>query len=249
MNIWDSVQRGLEKASNEAARIARIQRLRSTIDNLNRQVSTQQDALLARAIETFLEGRMVQPELLPICQELVSLQQRLAQAQSELKLQQQQASSPTTQTASDPTLPATPITGPGSGNEAAPTVYTPPPPPYYQPYADPTMPVPVPPPPPGVEPFDISTLETKVIEGEAQPVTGKRLCPTCGEEALPGHAYCQNCGAFLEGREAAHLPTVRASNSEGTTPPGGQGEALSKPEEDQGTIRGPEVDGAPTGED
>ena len=41
MPLWDSVQRSLEKASQEAARIAKTQRLRSTIDGLTRQVNTQ----------------------------------------------------------------------------------------------------------------------------------------------------------------------------------------------------------------
>src|SRR5689334_5657965 len=80
MNLWDSVHRGLEKASQEAARIARIQRLRSTVDTLHRQISNQQGMLIASAMETFREGRMVQGELLPICQELASLQLQLEQA-------------------------------------------------------------------------------------------------------------------------------------------------------------------------
>src|SRR5579859_2363353 len=107
MNIWDSVHRGLEKASHEASRIARTQRLRSTIDGLNRQITTQQGSLLTRAMELFSTGRLTQSELLPLCQEMANLQQQLAQAHHELKQLQAQAPATPGQNA-----PATPPTGP-----------------------------------------------------------------------------------------------------------------------------------------
>ncbi len=218
MNIWDSVHRGLEKASHEAARIARVQRLRTTIDTLNRQVYTQQGTLLARTMEAFHEGRLIQSELLPLCQELATLQQQLEQAQNELKQPQNQGP----MTASPSSAPTTPITAfvsdPLATTQPEPMYQmyadqAPPPPPPYQPYATPT--IPVPPPPPSLEPVDLGSMETQAIERETPPpAPGQRLCLQCGSTAPASQLYCQNCGALLENREAAHLPTVRASNSE-----------------------------------
>ena len=174
MNIWDSVHRGLEKASHEAARIARVQRLRTTIDTLNRQVYTQQGTLLARTMEAFHEGRLIQSELLPLCQELATLQQQLEQAQNELKQPQNQGP----MTASPSSAPTTPITAfvsdPLATTQPEPMYQmyadqAPPPPPPYQPYATPT--IPVPPPPPSLEPVDLGSMETQAIERETPNVS------------------------------------------------------------------------------
>jgi hypothetical protein len=222
MNIWDSVHRGLEKASQEAARIARIQRLRTTVDTLNRQIYSQQGTLIARAMETFREGRMVQSELLPICQELASLQLQLEQTQNELKQPQNQGPI-TTPSSVPPTIPALPITGPGSetltNTQPAPTYQNftepAPPPSEYQLYANPTIPVPPPPPPPVLEPGNIDAMATTIIGGEKFPATNEqRSCPQCGDIALASQTYCQNCGTLLENREAAHLPTQRSGPGE-----------------------------------
>jgi hypothetical protein len=217
MNIWDSVHRGLEKASQEAARIARIQRLRSTVDTLNRQIYDQQGLLIAKAMETFREGRMVQGELIPICQELANFQQQLEQAQNELKQPQNQGAA-ITPSSVPPTIPAMPITGPGNETitnpQTAPayqnfTEQAPPPAPEYQFYANPTIPAP-PPPPPFSEAGPIGAPETTAVDRERLPVsTGQYPCPRCGNIALVSQAYCQNCGTLLANPEAAHLPTLR----------------------------------------
>ena len=56
MNIWDSVQRGLEKATHEAARIAKAQRLRTTLEGLSKQIEMQQGAIVSKAMELFQHG-------------------------------------------------------------------------------------------------------------------------------------------------------------------------------------------------
>ena len=91
MPLWDSVQRSLEKASQEAARIARTQRLRSIIDGLSRQINTQNNAIVNKAMDLFVSGQLTQSELLPLCQEMMNLHQQLNQAQNELKQLQAQA--------------------------------------------------------------------------------------------------------------------------------------------------------------
>ncbi len=201
MNIWDSVQRGLEKATQEATRIARTQRLRSTIDGLTRQMHTQEEDLLARTLEVFAAGHLIQGELIPICQELTRLQQQLEQNRQELAQLQSQGAQPTgTGQAAIPS--------PGSytsGTDLSPTTYAPPP--DYKPY-DATMPAPLPPPPPGVEPLTISSFHTV---RETASDNEKQLCKQCGTELVPGNAYCHNCGAAVQSGDASYQPTIRGS--------------------------------------
>jgi hypothetical protein len=211
MNIWDSVQRGLEKATHEAGRIARIQRLRSTIDNLSRQTTIQQSNLITKAMEVFAAGKLTQSELLPICQELTSLQQQLEQAQAELKIiQSQGAQMPTTIQPQTTTMHSPlPPTSQGGADLAA-TVFAPPPPGYQQPF-EATMPAPT---PPGTESQAINELEAlaKGSGSTTTPADGQQLlCSHCGAEHIPGYVFCANCGHPFEGLQVAHLPTVRGS--------------------------------------
>jgi hypothetical protein len=202
MNIWDSVQRGLEKATQEATRIARTQRLRSSIDGLMRQVHTQEEDLIARTMEIFAAGQLIQSELLPICQELTRLQQQLEQNRQELAQLQSQGTQATTGTGQ-----AT-ISSPGSympGSDLPPTTYAPPPPPDYKPY-DATMPAPLPPPPPGVDPLTVGSFHTVQV-----PASDNELCKQCGAELVPGNSYCHNCGTAVQSNDASYQPTVRGS--------------------------------------
>ncbi|GCE45421.1 hypothetical protein EI42_02948 [Thermosporothrix hazakensis] len=126
-NIWESVQRGFEKASQEAGRIAKTQRLRSTIDKVTRQLERQQEVLTQTTMDLFLSGRLVQSELLPVCQEFHALLQQLEQAQLELKLLQQGATTP---------LPPPP---PPEYVSPEPVTPVPPPPPGFSPADLPTI--------------------------------------------------------------------------------------------------------------
>ncbi len=230
MPLWDSVQRGLEKASQEAARIARTQRLRNTIDGLTRQANTQSNNLIDKALELFTAGQLIQSELLPICQELVSLRQQINDAQTELK--QIQASQPPAAATTGqvegpvtypPTMPVSmPYTPAESSGDLPPTIYAPPPP-GYQSYlesvggGDVTAP-----PPPDIESLTISSMETvmmgKDTAGEpatpAVPQPTSQTCPACRTEIQPGHAFCPNCGTLVQNSDALHLPTMRASAAE-----------------------------------
>ncbi len=221
MNIWDSVHRGLEKASHEAGRIARTQRLRSTADRLARQINEQEGSLLGKTMELFTNGALIQNELAPICQELINLHQQLTQAQAELQQLNNQAPNPQAATGPQeiqntypPQLPMGTYPPPG---ESAPTVYAPPPPPGFQPYIDRTEPIPVPPPPPGVEPLTISARETILMPGNTPPpppgFESEQKCSQCGTTALEGNLFCHNCGTPLRPGEASHQPTVRAGMS------------------------------------
>ncbi len=152
MPLWDSVQRGLEKASQEAARMARTQRMRSALDGLAQQMGIQGNNVLNKTMELFIAGQITHPELVPLCQELLNLQQQFNQLQNEL--QQAQAAQARPQAGA----PSPYTTGSGGATvyqESDPAFIAPPPPsvqPDYQTYLDSPDPFTVPPPPPGADP-------------------------------------------------------------------------------------------------
>jgi hypothetical protein len=203
MPLWDSVQRSLEKATQEAARIAKTQRLRSIIDGLSRQVNTQQTMIFNRTMDLFLVGQLTQGELVPLCQELVQFQQQLSQAQFELKHLQSSQAQPGAPgqypPATDGSGGATPAPYAPGGEESAQSA--------YQAYLDSTQGITVPPPPPGVEAPTIAAMETVIMTPAA--ANGQR-CRVCQAELAPGVAFCHNCGAPVQDASAAHSPTIRA---------------------------------------
>ena len=209
MPLWDSVQRSLEKASQEAARIAKTQRLRSTIDGLTRQVNTQQSSIVNKAMDMFVAGQLTQGELYQLCQEMMNLQQQLNQARAEMQLLQAQASQ--SQTPAGPGGPAPNATG---GESIQPAVYAPPP--EYPSYLDSTSAASVPPPPPGVEALTVSVMETvEMNEGiPGSSSSAKQFCSVCQAELFPNHAFCQSCGAPVRINNLQHAPTMRVGTVE-----------------------------------
>jgi len=236
MPLWDSVQRSLEKASQEAARIARTQRLRSIIDGLSRQINTQNNAIVNKAMDLFVSGQLTQSELLPLCQEMMNLHQQLNQAQIELKQLQAQANQSQSSQVSPAPLPPQSMPNP---NQLPPPVTTEPgqvpyttastegeqnalhapPPPEYQSYMDSTTSNTVAPPPPGMEPLTVSAIETMRINmapslSPAPSQTGSRLCTVCRTEIQPNMPFCHNCGAPVQEGDSLHSPTIRAGSFE-----------------------------------
>ena len=203
MPLWDSVQRSLEKASQAAARKARTQRLRSSIDGLTRQINTQHNNILNKAMDMFVAGQLTSSELYPLCQEMMNLQQELFHARNELQQLQAQASQ---------AQPATPQVGgpppplpPGQGA-----------PPEYQSYLDSTSSMTVPPPPPGVESLTISAMET--VEMNQGVPTSAPICSNCQTELFPNNAFCHSCGAPVQLNDSQHQPTMRAGSLEDIYP-------------------------------
>jgi zinc-ribbon domain len=234
MPLWDSVHRSLEKASQEAARIARAQRLRSIIDGLSRQINTQNNAIVNKAMDLFVSAQLTQSELIPLCQEMMNLHQQLNQAQIELKQLQAQANQSQSsqvpsaplppQSMPNPNQPLPPVTT-ESGQEPYTTASTEseqnalyaPPPPEYQSYMDSTTSNTVPPPPPGMEPLTVSAIETMRISmapSSAPSQTGSRLCTVCHTEIQPNMPFCHNCGAPVQDSDSLHSPTMRAGSLE-----------------------------------
>lgn len=216
MNIWDSVQRGLEKATHEAARIAKAQRLRTTLEGLSKQIETQQGAIIGTAMDLFRNGQLTQNELFVLCQALHTSQQQFAQAQSELKLIQNQNNAGTQAVQPNATI-----------------AYTQPP---YQHY-DSTLPSLVPPPPPGVEALTVSSLETMRM---APTANEQAHCSTCQAPLVPGNAFCHNCGSPVHTDTASYQSTVRGTIGEGPDV-GSDGRTVVDVAE-QATIRAKEAD-------
>lgn len=209
MPLWDSVHRSLEKASHEAARLAKVQRLRSTSDGLVRQIQTLNETMLHTTMNLFVTGQLTQPELVLLCQELVHLQQQLNQAQTELK--QLQANAPQSASSPEGGLASLP---PGS-TEGAPYTSTKqenmetilaPPPPDYQAYLESTEAVDVPPPPP-----DLALAGKNIMQANEGNASSMLRCPVCHSEIERQHAFCQQCGSPIQSNYPVPQATVRAS--------------------------------------
>jgi hypothetical protein len=205
MPLWDSVQRSLEKASQEAARIAKTQRLRSTIDGLSRQVNAQQTIVFNRTMDLFLAGQLTQSELIPLCQELARAQQQLNQAQFELRQLQSSQAQP------NEANQYPPMSYPPATEEQAQSIYTPP---EYQAYLDSTQGATVPPPPPGIDASTADSSATVIMTAAGTPAgplqADRQLCQACQAELSPQVAFCPDCGAPVQEMSASHSPTARA---------------------------------------
>src|SRR5712692_6062302 len=96
MSILESVQHGLEKVSQEASYLAKIQHIHEVINDLAFRSNMDHQALANKAMELYAAGHLTQNELLPLCQELANFQQQIEQVKAELK--QLQENPPTSYT-------------------------------------------------------------------------------------------------------------------------------------------------------
>ena len=85
MGILESVQHGLEKVSQEASYLAKIQHLHAVINDLTYRCGMDHQAVANKAMELYAGGHLTQNELLPLCQELANFQQQIEQVKAELK--------------------------------------------------------------------------------------------------------------------------------------------------------------------
>lgn len=228
MPIWDSVQRGLEKASQEAARMARTQRLRSLMDNMARQMNTLSNAITNKTMELFNAGQITHPELLLLCQELENLRQQFEQMQNEMRQiqatqTQTQGQLPPGASPYPPAMGSNPALYPSTITDVGATQFAPPPPEYSS-YMGSTEEDLTPPPPP-----DIISAPGSAYPA-AQPIASAARCPACGYEVQPHHAFCQSCGTRIQGNQQGYQDTVRGSISDPGTGSGS----------DEATIRAPE---------
>jgi hypothetical protein len=221
MNIWDSVHRGLEKASQEAARISKAQKARSQMERLGKQIAAQEQTLLDRTVALYEAGQLQQNELVPFCQELVSLRQQFVQTQNELQTIQSQMPQPSTtaqMNSADLSMAALPPSTYPSTIERTMPASVPPPPPGSDPTSfiyssqdnaqDQSATVSVPPPPPGFYASQPTALATGTAGNAVQ-----RRCAQCGTNAQSEDLFCQNCGASLHSDSNRAQPTSRANEA------------------------------------
>ncbi|HLI07580.1 MAG TPA: zinc ribbon domain-containing protein [Ktedonobacteraceae bacterium] len=241
MNLWDSIHRGLDKASQEAARMARAQRLRTIIDGLTRHINTQHTLLIGKTMELYTSGQLTQSELLPVCQTIAELQQQMQQAQNELKLLQGNTPLPppppqlqgqgTAPQAGATMLYPTPGETIATGTATPPSDFqtdagpltAPPPPPTAESFAGMETLMAPPPPPAGMSSLLPTPTPTPTPAGTDAP----RYCPVCQSELNPGYAFCHNCGTPVQ-HSLAQMPTMRASESvlPSSTPPAEENEGV-----------------------
>jgi hypothetical protein len=144
MSFLESVQHGIERASEEAARLAKIQHLHSVANDLNAKSNQENHELVAKAMELFQGGKLAQTELASFCQQITTYQQQIAEVQEEIKkIQaegQQPAAAPQVPAAGYPPYPAPPPGYPAYAAPGAPMAPPPGYPPYPYPYAYPPAP-------------------------------------------------------------------------------------------------------------
>jgi DNA-directed RNA polymerase subunit RPC12/RpoP len=211
MPIWDSVQRGLEKASQEAARMARTQRQRSTMENTARQMNALSSSIVNKTMELFISGQITHPELLPLCHELEMLRQQYEQMQNEVQQMQAQIQAqgqlPPGASPYPPPMGSNPAFYPSTLTDAGATQFAPPPPDYPS-YMGSTNEDLTPPPPPDIAGAPVSAYSA------AQPITNAARCPACGYEIQPNHSFCQRCGTRILSDQQGYQPTARGSSAD-----------------------------------
>lgn len=140
MSFLESVQHGIEKASQEASRLAKIQHLHNVTTDLSMKSTQQNYELVAQVMGLFHSGKLTQSELVPLCQQIATYQQQIAEVQEEIKKLQAEAHQ---HQAEQPSLPdSTTPPPPGYPPYPAPPSGYPPYPYAYPPY--PGIPAPAP---------------------------------------------------------------------------------------------------------
>lgn len=85
MGLFDSVQKGIEKASAETSRLVRVNRLKQQIDGKRIEITQQSIALANRTMELFGSGQPLPPELVGFCQAIVALQNQIVAIDEEIR--------------------------------------------------------------------------------------------------------------------------------------------------------------------
>lgn len=198
MSFLESIQHGLEKASQEAARITKIQHLHHVADDLSFKASQQGQNLTMKAMEMYHSGILAQGELTAICQQIATYQQQLKEVNEELQRLQKPEDGPAQQSAPvppppppaqayaagtiPPGYPAYPAPPPGYPAYPAPTAY-----PAYPaapvPPAYPTSPSGEPPTKPGAS---VAASDSPVATGAStEPPTSPAAASEAGAQAQP----------------------------------------------------------------
>lgn len=222
-NFIDSLRKGIDRASFEADKIMRYNRVRAEAGRLSLQARDQMTVLGERTMALYAAGNLPVPELLDLAREIADLQARAQQKEEEANtIQTEDWVEPVPSTggytppgagasgytppgpqgppASSPYQPP-PAMHPATYNPApgyTPPISSPPPAPYQSP-PPPSYPPPAPPvaqPPAAHPPAVAPRLEDQGTRRVPAP-TETDYCPNCGAPLRPHAAFCAQCGTRL----------------------------------------------------
>lgn len=126
MSFLESIQHGLERASQEASRITKIQHLHNVVNDLDFKAAQEGQTLIAKAMEMYQQGILAQGELTAICQQIATFQQQINEVNEELQRLQNDAPAEEAQPPLPPQpYPAAPAPQPGYPYPAPPAGYAP----------------------------------------------------------------------------------------------------------------------------
>ena len=83
--IFDRIREGADRAVFEADRLRRLQQAQSQLKALKRDVQQATDQLGAATLRLYDEGRLSQPELVQLCQEIDALRGRVTAQEQEIE--------------------------------------------------------------------------------------------------------------------------------------------------------------------
>ena len=224
MSFLESIQHGLEKATQEASRIAKIQHLHNVTTDLNFKSSQQGQNLVSKAMEMYHQGILAQGELTAICKQIDDYQQQMAEVQAELqKLQSpdddasQQAAPPIPQVPG--AYPAYPQAVPGTVPPGYPAYPAPPAgyPAYPAQAAYPGYP-PIPAGYPAYPGVPVQPPVAPASEPPTQPLTAPTAAPAPAETQPAPHKAHHHAAAKATPEAAAPTaePTEQAAPLAGT---------------------------------
>jgi hypothetical protein len=192
MSFLESIQHGLEKASQEASRITKIQHLHNVVNDLNVKATQEGQTLINKAMDMYYQGVLAQGELTAICQQIATYQQQLNEVHAELERLQHKTDE------EEPQLPLPPQPAPQAYAPGAVPPY-PVPPAGYPAYPAPGYPAPQVgypyPAPAGYQPYPTAPLpssgepptrpgaQTQQEEPPTQPLTSSGEPPTAPAQA------------------------------------------------------------------
>lgn len=233
MSFLESIQHGLEKASQQAARITKIQHLHNVANDLNFKASQQGQNLVAKAMEMYHNGILAQGELTSICKQIADYQQQSYEVQEELQRLQSDEDE-------QQEIPAPPAPAPGYQvyPQAAPAG---PLPPGYPAYPAPPAGYPAPPPatpgypaPAGYPPYPAGYPVASAAPAQqpvyappatsgrppTQPLTLSGESPAVPEAPAPASEPAPSHKATARHRTPSPATPAAASDQQSTPPPG-----------------------------
>lgn len=84
MNLFDSVKREGGRITFEAERLLKMTRLRTAIIAARAQIGSLATQIGQRAIELHSEGRLIQPELAKMCEDVRTLERQIVEKEAEI---------------------------------------------------------------------------------------------------------------------------------------------------------------------